>query len=65
MTTILVSGDIYALRKNFLIWFSDNQIKLNADKYPLLINPQEQDVLKIGIFKVEDSYFVVLNLTLN
>ena len=40
----------------FLIWFSDNQIKLNTDKCHLLLNMQDQNFLKIGNFNIKNSF---------
>ena len=42
--------------EKLLIWFSDNQIKLNTDKCHLLLNTQDQNFLKIGNFNIK-NYF--------
>ena len=34
--------------ENLIKWFSDNQMKLNADKYPVLLNSQGPNTIKIG-----------------
>ena len=33
---------------NFVNWFLNNEIKLNTDKYHLLLNSQEPNTFKIG-----------------
>ena len=38
------------LWEKLLTWFSDNEMKTNADKCHLLLNPQENNVVKIGNF---------------
>ena len=39
-----------------LIWFSDNQMKLNTDKCYLLLNTQDRNFLKIGTFNIKNSF---------
>ena len=39
-----------------LIWFSDNQMKLNTDKCYLLLNKQDRNFLKIGTFNIKNSF---------
>ena len=44
-----MTGVIKALEgtgENLVIWFSNNQIELNTDKYHLLLNSQEPITLK-------------------
>ena len=43
--------------EKLLIWFSDNQMKLNTDKCHLLLNTQDQNFLKIGNFNIKNSFF--------
>ena len=43
--------------KKLLILCSNNQIKLSIDKCQLLLNMQQQNVLKIGNFNIKNSYF--------
>ena len=38
------------------IWFSDNQMKLNTDKWDLLLNTQDQNFLKIENFNIKNSF---------
>ena len=42
--------------EKLLIWFSDNQMKLNTDKCYLLLNTQDQNFLKIGNFNIKNSF---------
>ena len=39
-----------------LIWFSNNQVKLNTDNCYLLLNTQDQNFLKIGNFYINNSF---------
>ena len=53
-----ISDVIAALKeigRKLLIWFSDNQMKLNADKCHLLMNTKDQNFLKIGNFNIKNS----------
>ena len=43
--------------EKLLIWFSDNQMKLNTDKCHLLLNTQDQNFLKIGNVNIKNSFF--------
>ena len=42
--------------EKLLIWFSDNQVKLNTDKCHLLLNTQDQNFLKIENFNIKNSF---------
>ena len=42
--------------EELLIWFSDNQIKLNTDKWHLLMNTLDQNFLKIWNIDIK-NYF--------
>ena len=42
--------------EKLLIWFSDNQMKLNTDKCHLLLNTQDQNFLKIENFNIKNSF---------
>ena len=38
-------------------WFSDNQMKLNTDKYHVLLNSQGSNTIKIGNLCIKNSSF--------
>ena len=40
--------------ENVLNWFSNNEMKLNTDKYHLLLNTQEPNTLKIGDLHIDN-----------
>ena len=42
--------------EKLLIWFSNNQVKLNTDNCYLLLNTQDQNFLKIGNFYINNSF---------
>ena len=50
-----VIADLKEIGTKLLIWFSDNQMKLNADKCHLLMNTKDQNFLKIGNFNIKNS----------
>ena len=43
--------------EKLVIWFSDNQMKLNTDKCHLLLNTQDQNFLNIGNFNIKNSFY--------
>ena len=58
-----ISDLISALEKigeKRLIWFSYNQMKLNNDKFHLLLNMQDQNFLTIGNFIINNSFCEIL-----
>ena len=58
-----ISDVISALEEigeKLLIWFSYNQMKLNNDKFHLLLNMQDQNFLKIGNFIMNNSFCEIL-----
>ena len=45
--------------ENLLNWFSNNDMKLNTDKYHLLLNSQEPNMLKIVFFFYINEFYTV------
>ena len=41
--------------ENLITWFSNNQMKLNPDKYHLLLNTKDQTTLKIDNLNIKNS----------
>ena len=42
--------------ENLLIWFSNNQMKLNSDKCHLILNTKEQTTLKRGNLYIKNAF---------
>ena len=49
--------------EELLIWFSDNQIKLNTDKWHLLMNTLDQNFLKIWNIDIKITFDFKIKLS--
>ena len=53
--TTKVTKALEDIGENLIKWFSDNQMKLNTDKYHVLLNSQGLNPIKIGNLSIKNS----------